>query len=320
MIDTSEGDAAHGAGSVSTSTPCWRCARPSSAAGSSCSPTSASTPSPAATATPAPSPAETWDGTVPAQKLLSAVVRLAQRQQRYGAGHVIDILLGHQTPRVTQLGHTDLTVFGIGERAGRRAVARRRPPAAGPAAARGRRRRLRHARGHRGVLDGAARRAPGRAAPRGAARLHLPHPQGPVGSAKAEVDRARRRRRGAASSGCAAWRAATAKEAGLPGVRRLPRRHAAPGRGRPPGLARRARRHLRASARASWRSRAPGPGDPRRLTAEARAAQPTVVRLTGGATWLRGGSAHAPSDTHTWTTRLPFPPLAHVAHEGSSHT
>ena len=60
------------------------------------------------------SPAETWDGTVPAQKLLSAVVRLAQRQQRYGAGHLIDILLGHTTPRVTQLGHTDLTVFGIG--------------------------------------------------------------------------------------------------------------------------------------------------------------------------------------------------------------
>ncbi len=60
------------------------------------------------------SPAVTWDGTVPAQKLLSAVVRLAQRQQRYGAGHLIDILLGHTTPRVTQLGHTDLTVFGIG--------------------------------------------------------------------------------------------------------------------------------------------------------------------------------------------------------------
>ena len=60
------------------------------------------------------SPAQTWDGTVPAQKLLSAVVRLAQRQQRYGAGHVIDILLGTTTPRVTSLGHTDLSVFGIG--------------------------------------------------------------------------------------------------------------------------------------------------------------------------------------------------------------
>src|SRR3954463_10779162 len=59
-------------------------------------------------------PPETWDGTVAAQKLLSAVVRLDQRRQRYGAGHVIDILLGNRTPRVTQLEHTTLTVFGIG--------------------------------------------------------------------------------------------------------------------------------------------------------------------------------------------------------------
>jgi ATP-dependent DNA helicase RecQ len=63
-------------------------------------------------------PPETWDGTVAAQKLLSAVVRLDQRRQRYGAGHVIDILLGHQTPRVTQLEHTTLTVFGIGTELG----------------------------------------------------------------------------------------------------------------------------------------------------------------------------------------------------------
>jgi ATP-dependent DNA helicase RecQ len=60
------------------------------------------------------SPPQTWDGTVAAQKLLSAVVRLDQRRQRYGAGHVIDILLGNRTPRVTQLEHTTLTVFGIG--------------------------------------------------------------------------------------------------------------------------------------------------------------------------------------------------------------
>ena len=59
-------------------------------------------------------PPETWDGTVAAQKLLSAVVRLEQRGQRYGAGHVIDILLGKRTERVAQLGHEDLTVFGIG--------------------------------------------------------------------------------------------------------------------------------------------------------------------------------------------------------------
>jgi ATP-dependent DNA helicase RecQ len=60
------------------------------------------------------SPPQTWDGTVPAQKLLSAVWRLADRRQRYGAGHVVDILLGDANERVTQLGHTDLSVFGIG--------------------------------------------------------------------------------------------------------------------------------------------------------------------------------------------------------------
>ncbi|GAB2882018.1 DNA helicase RecQ [Nocardioides pacificus] len=59
-------------------------------------------------------PPQTWDGTVAAQKLLSAVVRLAHRQQRYGAGHIVDILLGNETPRVVQLDHTTLTVFGIG--------------------------------------------------------------------------------------------------------------------------------------------------------------------------------------------------------------
>ncbi len=59
-------------------------------------------------------PPETWDGTVAAQKFLSAIVRLAQRRQRYGAGHVIDILLGKSNARIESLDHTSLTVFGIG--------------------------------------------------------------------------------------------------------------------------------------------------------------------------------------------------------------
>ena len=61
-------------------------------------------------------PPETWDGTVPAQKLLSTVVRLEREHgQHFGAGHVIDILRGKETPRVTQLGHTALSTFGIGD-------------------------------------------------------------------------------------------------------------------------------------------------------------------------------------------------------------
>jgi ATP-dependent DNA helicase RecQ len=61
------------------------------------------------------SPPETWDGTVPAQKLLSTIVRLdRERDQRYGAGQVIDILLGKKTTKVAEQGHHELKTFGIG--------------------------------------------------------------------------------------------------------------------------------------------------------------------------------------------------------------
>ena len=61
------------------------------------------------------SPPETWDGTIAAQKLLSTVFRLdRERHQKFGAGQVIDILLGKTTPKVIQFGHESLTVFGIG--------------------------------------------------------------------------------------------------------------------------------------------------------------------------------------------------------------
>ncbi len=62
------------------------------------------------------SPPQSWDGTVAAQKLLSAVFRLLrERRQRFGAGQVIDILLGRQTAKVTEHDHASLTVFGIGD-------------------------------------------------------------------------------------------------------------------------------------------------------------------------------------------------------------
>src|SRR5690554_3377260 len=60
-------------------------------------------------------PPESWDGTVPAQKLLSTIVRLQrERGQKFGAGQSIDILLGKQTPKVAQNGHESLSTFGIG--------------------------------------------------------------------------------------------------------------------------------------------------------------------------------------------------------------
>jgi len=61
------------------------------------------------------SPPESFDGTVPAQKLLSTVVRLQrERNQRFGAGQLIDILLGRETDRVRQHRHDELSTFGIG--------------------------------------------------------------------------------------------------------------------------------------------------------------------------------------------------------------
>ncbi|HEY3711274.1 MAG TPA: DNA helicase RecQ [Amycolatopsis sp.] len=60
-------------------------------------------------------PPEQWDGTIPAQKLLSTVVRLRnERRQSFGAGQITDILLGKTTPKVTQFQHETLKVFGIG--------------------------------------------------------------------------------------------------------------------------------------------------------------------------------------------------------------
>ncbi|MCF7221978.1 DNA helicase RecQ [Marilutibacter chinensis] len=56
-------------------------------------------------------PPETWDGTVAARKALSAVYRSGQR---FGAGHVIDILTGKTTDKVTQYGHDRLSTWAIG--------------------------------------------------------------------------------------------------------------------------------------------------------------------------------------------------------------
>lgn len=60
-------------------------------------------------------PPEAFDGTVAAQKLLSTIVRLRrERNQSFGAGQLIDILLGRRTAKVDQWGHDELSTFGIG--------------------------------------------------------------------------------------------------------------------------------------------------------------------------------------------------------------
>jgi ATP-dependent DNA helicase RecQ len=56
-------------------------------------------------------PPVSFDGTVPVQKLLSAVYRV---DQRFAAGHVIDVLRGQETERIKTWHHDTLSVFGIG--------------------------------------------------------------------------------------------------------------------------------------------------------------------------------------------------------------
>lgn len=58
---------------------------------------------------------DTFDGLVPAQKLLSTIVRLKrERNQAFGAGHLIDILRGSSNDRIRQQKHDGLATYGIG--------------------------------------------------------------------------------------------------------------------------------------------------------------------------------------------------------------
>ncbi len=57
------------------------------------------------------SPPVSYDGTVQMQKLLSAIYRV---DQRFGAGHVIDVLRGAESDKVRQWKHEKLSTFGIG--------------------------------------------------------------------------------------------------------------------------------------------------------------------------------------------------------------
>ena len=60
-------------------------------------------------------PPATWDATEAARKLLSCIYRFHQNGgQRFGAGHLIDVLRGKQTDKVSQYGHQHLSTWGIG--------------------------------------------------------------------------------------------------------------------------------------------------------------------------------------------------------------
>jgi ATP-dependent DNA helicase RecQ len=57
------------------------------------------------------SPVDTWDGTEACRKALSAIYRTGQR---FGVNHVVDVLQGKATDKVTQFNHQQLPVFGLG--------------------------------------------------------------------------------------------------------------------------------------------------------------------------------------------------------------
>jgi ATP-dependent DNA helicase RecQ len=57
-------------------------------------------------------PVETWQATQVAQMALSCVYRTGQR---FGVGHLIDVLMGKVTPQVERFGHEKVSTFGIGK-------------------------------------------------------------------------------------------------------------------------------------------------------------------------------------------------------------
>jgi ATP-dependent DNA helicase RecQ len=60
-------------------------------------------------------PPAVWDGTDAARKLLSTVFRAEQHSGfSFGAGHIMDIVRGKATEKVSQYGHSKLSTFGIG--------------------------------------------------------------------------------------------------------------------------------------------------------------------------------------------------------------
>ena len=57
-------------------------------------------------------PPVTFDGTIPAQKALSCSYRTGQR---FGAGHLVKVLMGEDDDRLRSWGHDQISTFGIGK-------------------------------------------------------------------------------------------------------------------------------------------------------------------------------------------------------------
>jgi ATP-dependent DNA helicase RecQ len=57
-------------------------------------------------------PVDTWDGTDAAIKALAAIYRTGER---FGTGHLIDVLMGNENEKTIRFGHTTMPVFGVGK-------------------------------------------------------------------------------------------------------------------------------------------------------------------------------------------------------------
>lgn len=57
-------------------------------------------------------PVETWNGTDEAIKALAAIYRTGER---FGTGHVVDVLIGNVNEKTERFGHTGMPVFGAGK-------------------------------------------------------------------------------------------------------------------------------------------------------------------------------------------------------------
>ncbi|MEV4609383.1 DNA helicase RecQ [Neorhizobium sp. LMR1-1-1.1] len=57
-------------------------------------------------------PVDTWDGTEAAIKALAAIYRTGER---FGTGHLIDVLIGNDNEKTQRFGHTEMPVFGAGK-------------------------------------------------------------------------------------------------------------------------------------------------------------------------------------------------------------
>lgn len=65
-------------------------------------------------------PKEVFDGSVPAQKVLSCIFRVYQKSGfAVGINHIVEVLTGANTEKIRKWGHDKLSTYGIGEEFGR---------------------------------------------------------------------------------------------------------------------------------------------------------------------------------------------------------